>query len=60
MPTHAAAIAPVMSWPAPPMLNSPARKARATESPTRISGVDWTSVRAMADWLPSDESNRAR
>jgi hypothetical protein len=32
-------MAPPTHWPAAPMLNSPARKAMATASPVRISGV---------------------
>ena len=43
-PTHTAAIPPTVYWPWPPMLNMPARKANATASPTRISGVAWISV----------------
>ena len=43
-PTHTAAIDPMMNCPWPPMLNSPARKAKATASPVRISGVVTISV----------------
>ena len=38
-PIHTATIPPTVYWPWPPMLNSPARNANATASPTRISGV---------------------
>jgi hypothetical protein len=38
-PTHTATTVPAMYWPWPPMLNRPARKAKATARPTRISGV---------------------
>ena len=43
-PTHTAAIEPMMYWPLPPMLNSPARNANATARPVRISGVVMISV----------------
>jgi hypothetical protein len=43
-PTQTAAIDPMMNCPCPPMLNSPARKAKATASPVRISGVVTISV----------------
>ena len=43
-PIHTAAIPPTVYWPWPPMLNSPARNANATASPTRISGVVASSV----------------
>ena len=43
-PTQTATIAPSVYWPWPPMLNSPARKANATASPTRMSVVVWMSV----------------
>ena len=42
--TPAAAAAPASSWPSAPMLNTPARKAIATDNPVRISGVARTSV----------------
>ena len=38
-PTYAANIDPMIAWPWAPMLNSPARKARATPSPAQISGA---------------------
>ena len=43
-PAHTAAIPPTVYWPWPPMLNRPARNAKATASPTRISGVVTISV----------------
>ena len=43
-PTQTAAIAPMMYWPLPPMLKSPARNANATARPVRISGVVMMSV----------------
>ena len=43
-PTQTATIAPIVYWPWPPMLNSPARKAKATARPTRMSAVVWMSV----------------
>ncbi len=58
-PTHAAQVAPIISWPAAPMLKRPARKARATERPAKMSGVASTSVRLMASTLPSDDSKSA-
>ena len=42
--TAAAAAAPASSWPSPPMLNTPARNAIATESPVRMTGVARTRV----------------
>ena len=35
---------PTQNWPVPPMLNMPARKANATQSPARMSGVMAFSV----------------
>ena len=43
-PTHTATYEPTRYWPWPPMLNSPQRKAKATASPVRISGVVRISV----------------
>jgi hypothetical protein len=43
-PTQTAAIDPTMYWPWPPMLNRPARKAKATASPVRMSGAVMMSV----------------
>ena len=43
-PIQPAIIAPPMNWPVAPMLNRPARKARATASPVRMSGVALTTV----------------
>ncbi len=37
-------MAPAMSWPWPPMLNTPVEKPSATPVPARISGVAATSV----------------
>ena len=37
-------MAPPIHWPAAPMLNRPARKARPTDRPVRISGVALTAV----------------
>ena len=34
------AVAPTMSWPLPPMLNSPPLNANATDRPAKINGVD--------------------
>ena len=39
-PATAMAKAPAITWPSAPMLNSPARSPRATESPVKMSGVD--------------------
>ena len=41
-PTAIAAMEPTMSWPSAPMLNSPVRKAKPTESPVSMMGMDWT------------------
>jgi len=41
---YGAAIAPTMNWPLPPMLKRPARNAKATARPVRISGVVMISV----------------
>ena len=43
-PIQAATKVPTRYWPWPPMLNSPQRKAKATASPVRISGVVAISV----------------
>ena len=43
-PIQTARIAPTRYWPWPPMLNRPQRKANATASPARISGVVAISV----------------
>ena len=43
-PTHTAMMLPTVYWPWAPMLNRPARKAKATARPTRISGQVATSV----------------
>ena len=59
-PTQPAHVAPITSWPAAPMLNSPARKATATDRPVSASGVASTSVRPRAREEPSDDSNSAR
>ena len=57
-----------MIWPSAPMLNSPARKARATARPAATSGVPRTSVSVIgrtacvnesAPMLKTDPSNRA-
>ena len=43
-PSQVATMAPPIHWPAAPMLNRPARKARPTDRPVRISGVALTAV----------------
>ena len=43
-PSQVATIAPPIHWPAAPMLNRPARKARPTDRPVKISGVALTVV----------------
>jgi hypothetical protein len=43
-PTTTETTPPTMYWPWPPMLNSPARKANATASPSSASGVVKSSV----------------
>jgi hypothetical protein len=53
-PTQPAHVAPMMSWPVAPMLNSPARNASATDNPARASGVASTSVRPMAACVPRE------
>ena len=44
IPTAAPRMAPTFIWPSAPMLNRPALNPRATESPTKISGVAVTMV----------------
>ena len=58
-PTTAATKAPTKNWPWAPMLNSPARNAKATERPVRISGVVAFRVFPIPRRLPSDPSRRA-
>ena len=52
VPTIAAQNPPISSCPLAPMLNRPALKPMATESPVKISGVAALSVFAMALGLP--------
>ncbi len=57
-PTQPAQVAPMTSWPAAPMLNSPARNASATDRPPRASGVASVRVRPSASGEPSELSHR--
>jgi hypothetical protein len=50
-PASAVANAPTASWPSAPMLKSPARKASATDSPVRSSGVALNSTWPIPCWL---------
>ncbi len=43
----------MMIWPCAPMLNRPARKARPTDSPARISGVALFSVSEIGPKMPA-------
>ncbi len=55
-----AAVAPARNWPSAPMLSTPARKAIATASPVRMSGVARTRVaETMAYSEPSDPCQNA-
>ena len=59
-PARTASMPPMSSWPSPPMLNRPARKARATASPVKMSGVASVSVCEIARSDPTDPCRRAR
>ncbi len=59
-PARTASMPPMSSWPSPPMLNRPARKARATARPVKISGVASVRVWEMARSDPTDPCRRAR
>ena len=50
---------PMSIWPSAPMLNRPARKPMATESPVRISGAAATRVSDQALTDPKAPWNRA-
>ncbi len=52
-------IAPMMSWPSPPMLITPVRNAMQIPTPTSSSGIDLIAVSASASQLPKAPSNSA-
>ena len=53
VPTQAATVAPTRSWPSTPMLNRPARKAKATASAAPMNGVDRPREAATRSQLPN-------
>src|SRR5690242_3825804 len=59
-PTYPAKIAPMISWPWAPMLNSPARKASVTPRPAQMSGAERLSVDEMALAEPIEPLMRAQ
>ena len=59
-PTHREAIPPASICPVAPILNNPALKAIATETPHKISGVELLMVFEMARSEPKDPTTRAQ
>ena len=53
VPTQAAVVAPTSSWPSAPMLNRPARNAKATASAAPMNGVERPSDAAIRSVLPN-------